>query len=112
MTSLICLAGMLTMGSIPARQVFVLSVPTAGQPGHGRTPDPEHYFIKDLVVRLQAGQVNDDGSPLNRCFLANKSARRCHSMARTAYHLWPDIPLFLAKQRATADRSHDLPWLG
>ena len=54
--------------SVPVcAQVYVLSVPTAGQPGHGRTPDSEHYFIKDLVVRLQAGQVNADGSPLNRC---------------------------------------------
>ncbi|KAK9803551.1 hypothetical protein WJX73_008351 [Symbiochloris irregularis] len=47
-------------------QVYVLSVPAAGQPGNGRTPDAEHYFIRDLVVRLQAGQVNPDGSPLNR----------------------------------------------
>ena len=46
-------------------QVFVLSVPSVGMVGP-KTPDTDHYFVRDLVLRLQIGQTNPDGSPLNR----------------------------------------------
>ena len=43
----------------------MLSVPSVGITGP-KTPDSDHYFVRDLVLRLQIGQTNPDGSPLNR----------------------------------------------
>ena len=50
-------------------QVYVLSVPSVSASG-SKMPEHDHYFVRDLVVRLQIGQINEDGSPLNRCALA------------------------------------------
>ena len=45
----------------------MLSVPSVGAQS-SRAPDSDHYFVRDLVLRLQIGQTNADGSPLNRCW--------------------------------------------
>ena len=43
----------------------MLSVPSVGVTGP-KMPDADHYFVRDLVLRLQIGQTNPDGTPLNR----------------------------------------------
>ena len=62
---------------LPCVQVYVLSVPSVGVHG-SKTPDYDHYFIRDLVVRLQIGQMNPDGSPLNRCVSTAGRPSRMH----------------------------------
>ena len=84
-----------------AVQVYVLSVPNVGNHS-SKLPDSDHYFVRDLVLRLQIGQTNADGSPLNRCFptdtkvasavLSNNAARMVlvwHDCSRadTAWHV-------------------------
>lgn len=45
-------------------QVFVLSVPQAGQPlNHGCFPKLENFVVKDLMDRMRPGQL---GRPLAR----------------------------------------------